>query len=107
MSKHGLELLAYQSSIGEKLVDRDENGEYDSLPHQSPTTAFPKTVAFAACCQDTTYAGHDVSMLEPISEYNGRGFQFNSPWAPRGECKPFQEVLIEMEQSYLKRSFLY
>ena len=49
---------------------------------------------------DTTYLErHDVmSMLDrPISEFDGPADSVRVPVVPpKGECKPFQEVLIEL-----------
>ncbi|HEY1328565.1 MAG TPA: molybdopterin oxidoreductase family protein [Casimicrobiaceae bacterium] len=83
------------------LNDRDENGEY-RIPFlvvcdafQSETTAFADLVL-----PDTTYLErHDVmSMLDrPISEFDGPVDSVRVPVVPpKGECKPFQEVLIEL-----------
>ncbi len=83
------------------LNDRDENGEY-KIPFlvvcdafQSETTAFADLVL-----PDTTYLErHDVmSMLDrPISEFDGPVDSVRVPvLPPTGECRPFQEVLIEL-----------
>ena len=83
------------------LNDRDANGEY-KIPFlivcdafQSEMTAFADLVL-----PDTTYLErHDVmSMLDrPISEYDGPVDSVRIPVVPpTGECKPFQEVLIEL-----------
>jgi len=83
------------------LNDRDEQGEY-RIPFlivcdafQSETTAFADLVL-----PDTTYLErHDVmSMLDrPISEFDGPADSVRIPVVPpKGECKPFQEVLIEL-----------
>ena len=83
------------------LNDRDEQGEY-RIPFlvvcdafQSEMTAFADLVL-----PDTTYLErHDVmSMLDrPISEYDGPVDSVRIPVVePLGECKPFQEVLIEL-----------
>ncbi|HJU23996.1 MAG TPA: molybdopterin oxidoreductase family protein [Casimicrobiaceae bacterium] len=83
------------------LNDKDENGEY-KIPFlvvcdafQSETTAFADLVL-----PDTTYLErHDVmSMLDrPISEFDGPVDSVRVPVVPpTGECKPFQEVLIEL-----------
>jgi anaerobic selenocysteine-containing dehydrogenase len=83
------------------LNDRDEHGEY-KIPFlvvcdafQSETTAFADLVL-----PDTTYLErHDVmSMLDrPISEFDGPVDSVRIPVVPpTGECKPFQEVLIEL-----------
>jgi anaerobic selenocysteine-containing dehydrogenase len=83
------------------LNDRDERGEY-KIPFlvvcdafQSETTAFADLVL-----PDTTYLErHDVmSILDrPISEFDGPVDSVRIPVVPpTGECKPFQEVLIEL-----------
>ena len=83
------------------LNDKDEHGEY-RIPFlvvcdafQSETTAFADLVL-----PDTTYLErHDVMSLldRPISEYDGPTDAVRVPVVPpRGECKPFQEVLIEL-----------
>jgi anaerobic selenocysteine-containing dehydrogenase len=83
------------------LNDRGEDGEY-KIPFlvvcdafQSEMTAFADLVL-----PDTTYLErHDVmSMLDrPISEFDGPVDSVRVPVvAPKGECKPFQEVLIEL-----------
>ncbi|MES9960095.1 MAG: sulfite dehydrogenase subunit SoeA [Sedimenticola sp.] len=88
-------------SVREMLVDKDENGEY-KIPFLIVCDAFQsETVAFAdLVLPDTTYLErHDaLSMLDrPISEYEGPMDSVRIPVVPpKGECKPFQEVLIEM-----------
>jgi anaerobic selenocysteine-containing dehydrogenase len=83
------------------LNDRDADGEY-KIPFlvvcdafQSEMTAFADLVL-----PDTTYLErHDVmSMLDrPISEFDGPMDSVRVPvLPPKGECKPFQEVLIEL-----------
>jgi len=83
------------------LNDKHEDGEY-KIPFiivcdafQSETTAFADLVL-----PDTTYLErHDVmSMLDrPISEFDGPIDSVRIPiLPPKGECKPFQEVLIEL-----------
>ena len=83
------------------LNDRDESGEY-KIPFlvvcdafQSEMTAFADLVL-----PDTTYLErHDVmSILDrPISEFDGPTDSVRVPvLPPTGECKPFQEVLIEL-----------
>ncbi len=87
--------------VRKMLNDKDENGEY-KIPFlvvcdafQSETTAFADLVL-----PDTTYLErHDVmSMLDrPISEFDGPVDSVRIPvLPPTGECKPFQEVLIEL-----------
>ena len=83
------------------LNDRDDDGEY-RIPFivvcdafQSEMTAFADLVL-----PDTTYLErHDVmSMLDrPISEFDGPVDSVRIPVVPpTGECRPFQEVLIEL-----------
>ncbi len=87
--------------VRKMLNDRDEQGEY-KIPFlivcdafQSEMTAFADLVL-----PDTTYLErHDVmSMLDrPISEFDGPADSVRIPVVPpKGECKPFQEVLIEL-----------
>ena len=87
--------------VRKMLNDRDANGEY-KIPFivvcdafQSEMTAFADLVL-----PDTTYLErHDVmSMLDrPISEFEGPVDSVRVPVVPpQGECKPFQEVLIEL-----------
>ncbi|HEX5463944.1 MAG TPA: molybdopterin oxidoreductase family protein, partial [Burkholderiales bacterium] len=89
------------AEVRRMLNDRDENGEYRipflivSDTFQSEMTAFADLVL-----PDTTYLErHDVmSMLDrPISEFDGPVDAVRVPVVPpKGECKPFQEVLIEL-----------
>ncbi|MDQ3025299.1 MAG: molybdopterin oxidoreductase family protein [Pseudomonadota bacterium] len=83
------------------LNDKDASGEY-KIPFlvvcdafQSEMTAFADLVL-----PDTTYLErHDVmSMLDrPISEFDGPTDAVRVPVvAPKGDCKPFQEVLVEL-----------
>ena len=89
------------SEVRKMLNDKDDNGEY-KIPFiivadafQSEMTAYGDLIL-----PDTTYLErHDVmSMLDrPISEFDGPVDSVRIPvLAPKGECKPFQEVLIEM-----------
>ncbi len=89
------------SEVRKMLVDKGEDGEY-KIPFlvvcdafQSETTAFADLVL-----PDTTYLErHDVmSMLDrPISEFDGPVDSVRIPvLPPTGDCKPFQEVLIEL-----------
>jgi len=83
------------------LNDKDENGEY-KIPFLVVCDAFEsETTAFAdLVLPDTTYLErHDVMSLldRPISEYDGPTDSVRVPVVPpKGECKPFQEVLIEL-----------
>ena len=98
--------MAWNSSMntGEvrrMLNDRDENGEY-RIPFLIVADAFQsETVAFAdLVLPDTSYLErHDcMSMLDrPISEFDGPADSVRIPvLPPSGDCKPFQEVLIEL-----------
>ncbi len=83
------------------LNDRDEQGEY-KIPFIAVSDAFQsEMVAYAdLVLPDTTYLErHDVmSMLDrPISEFDGPVDAVRVPvLPPTGQCKPFQEVLIEL-----------
>jgi len=87
--------------VREMLNDKDDNGEY-KIPYLIVCDAFQsEMVAYAdLVLPDTTYLErHDVmSMLDrPISEYDGPVDSVRIPVVPpTGECKPFQEVLIEI-----------
>ena len=89
------------SAIRMMLNDRDENGDY-KIPFLIVSDAFQsETVAFAdLVLPDTTYLErHDVmSMLDrPISEYEGPVDSVRIPvLPPSGECRPFQDVIIEL-----------
>ncbi len=98
--------MAWNSSMNTEEVrkmlnDRDENGEF-RIPFLIVCDAFEsETVAFAdLVLPDTTYLErHDVmSMLDrPISEFDGPVDSVRVPVVPvTGDCKPFQEVLIEL-----------
>ncbi len=98
--------MAWNSSMNtvgvrEMLKDKDENGEY-KIPFIIVSDAFQsETVAFAdLVLPDTTYLErHDVmSMLDrPISEYEGPVDSVRVPvLPPKGECKPFQDVIVEL-----------
>jgi hypothetical protein len=83
------------------LADKDENGEY-KIPFLVVCDTFSsETVAFAdLVLPDTTYLErHDVlSMLDrPISEFDGPVDAVRLPvLPPKGDCRPFQDVLIEL-----------
>ncbi len=87
--------------IRKMLNDKDENGDY-KIPFIVVCDAFQsEMVAFAdLVLPDTTYLErHDVmSMLDrPISEYDGPVDSVRIPVVPpKGQCKPFQDVLIEL-----------
>ncbi|HHH39297.1 MAG TPA: formate dehydrogenase [Sedimenticola sp.] len=98
--------MAWNSSMNtqkvrQMLTDRDEQGEY-KIPFLIVCDAFhSETVAFAdLVLPDTTYLErHDaLSMLDrPISQFSGPVDSVRIPvLPPKGECKPFQEVLIEL-----------
>ncbi len=89
------------SEVRKMLNDKREDGEY-KIPFlvvcdafQSEMTAFADLVL-----PDTTYLErHDVmSILDrPISEFDGPVDSVRIPVVPpKGECKPFQEVLVEL-----------
>ncbi|HHH47709.1 MAG TPA: formate dehydrogenase, partial [Gammaproteobacteria bacterium] len=87
--------------VRKMLNERDENGDY-KIPFLIVCDAFQsEMIAFAdLVLPDTTYLErHDVmSMLDrPISEFDGPVDSVRIPvLPPKGECKPFQEVLIEL-----------
>ncbi len=87
--------------LNEKHEHGDKQGEY-KIPFLIVCDAFQsETVAFAdLVLPDTTYLErHDVmSMLDrPISEFDGPVDSVRIPVVePLGECRPFQEVLIEL-----------
>jgi sulfite dehydrogenase (quinone) subunit SoeA len=89
------------SGVRQMLVDKREDGQY-KIPFivvcdafQSETTAFADLIL-----PDTTYLErHDaMSMLDrPISEFDGPCDSVRVPvLPPLGQCKPFQEVLVEL-----------
>ena len=88
-------------AIREMLNRKDAQGEF-LIPFLVVCDAFQsETVAFAdLVLPDTTYLErHDVmGMLDrPISEFDGPVDSVRVPVVkPLGECKPFQEVLIEL-----------
>ncbi len=98
--------MAWNSSMNtmkvrEMLADKHANGEY-KIPFLVVCDAFQSEMtAFAdLILPDTTYLErHDaMSMLDrPISEFDGPVDSVRVPVVPpTGECKPFQEVLIEL-----------
>ncbi len=98
--------MAWNSSMNttaarHMLTDTDEHGEY-KIPFLVVCDTFAsETVAFAdLVLPDTTYLErHDVlSMLDrPISEFDGPVDAVRLPvLPPKGECRPFQDVLIEL-----------
>jgi anaerobic selenocysteine-containing dehydrogenase len=89
------------SEVRKMLSDKNADGSY-KIPFivvcdafQSETTEFADLIL-----PDTTYLErHDcMSMLDrPISEYDGPVDSVRIPVVePKGECKPFQEVLVEL-----------
>ena len=98
--------MAWNSSMNttevrKMLHDKDESGQY-RIPFivvcdafQSETTAFADLIL-----PDTTYLErHDaMSMLDrPISEFDGPCDSVRVPvLPPLAQCKPFQEVLVEL-----------
>ena len=87
--------------VRKMLNDKDEQGDY-KIPFivvadafQSEMTAFADLVL-----PDTTYLErHDVMSLldRPISEFDGPVDSVRIPVVPpTGDCKPFQEVIIEL-----------
>ena len=89
------------SEVRRMLADKREDGEY-KIPFivvcdtfQSEMTAFADLIL-----PDTSYLErHDVmSMLDrPISEFDGPCDSVRVPvLPPLGQCKPFQEVLVEL-----------
>ena len=98
--------MAWNSSMNtmevrKMLCDKQENGTY-KIPFLVVCDAFQsEMIAFAdLVLPDTTYLErHDVmSMLDrPISEFDGPMDSVRIPVVPpTGQCKPFQEVLIEL-----------
>jgi anaerobic selenocysteine-containing dehydrogenase len=89
------------AEVRKMLNDRGSDGEY-RIPFIAVCDAFQSEMtAFAdLVLPDTTYLErHDVmSMLDrPISEFDGPVDSVRIPVVPPlGECKPFQEVLIEL-----------
>ena len=89
------------SAVRGMLTDRDERGEY-RIPFLVVCDAFQsETTAFAdLILPDSTYLErHDaMSLLDrPISEFEGPVDSVRVPVVPpTGDCKPFQEVLIEL-----------
>jgi anaerobic selenocysteine-containing dehydrogenase len=89
------------SEVRKMLVDKEADGSY-KIPFIVVCDAFhSETTAFAdLILPDTTYLErHDcMSMLDrPISEYDGPVDSVRIPVVePKGECKPFQEVLVEL-----------
>ena len=89
------------NQVRDMLNDKREDGEY-KIPFLVVCDAFQsEMVAYAdLVLPDTTYLErHDcISMLDrPISEYDGPVDSVRIPVVPpTGQCKPFQEVLVEL-----------
>ncbi|MEO5700139.1 MAG: molybdopterin oxidoreductase family protein [Casimicrobiaceae bacterium] len=89
------------TEVRRMLNDKDADGEY-KIPFLVVCDAFQsETVAFAdLVLPDTTYLErHDVMSLldRPISEYDGPADAVRVPIVPpKGECRPFQDVLVEL-----------
>jgi sulfite dehydrogenase (quinone) subunit SoeA len=87
--------------LNDKHVEGDKAGEY-KIPFLVVCDAFQSEMtAFAdLILPDTTYLErHDtMSMLDrPISEFDGPVDAVRIPVVPpKGQCKPFQEVLVEL-----------
>lgn len=88
-------------AVREMLNRRDADGQF-AIPFIVVCDTFQsETVAFAdLVLPDTTYLErHDVMSLldRPISEFDGPADSVRIPvLPPTGQCKPFQEVLIEL-----------
>ncbi|MFM8557419.1 MAG: molybdopterin oxidoreductase family protein [Betaproteobacteria bacterium] len=89
------------SEVRKMLCDRTETGAY-KIPFLVVCDAFhSETTAYAdLLLPDTTYLErHDcMSLLDrPISEFDGPVDSVRIPvLPPTGQCKPFQEVLVEL-----------
>ncbi|MEP6703158.1 MAG: molybdopterin oxidoreductase family protein, partial [Betaproteobacteria bacterium] len=88
-------------AVRDMLNDQDADGEY-RIPFLVVCDAFQsETVAFAdLVLPDTTYLERydAMSLLDrPISEFDGPCDSVRIPVvAPKGECRPFQDVLVEL-----------
>jgi anaerobic selenocysteine-containing dehydrogenase len=100
------------SEVRRMLNDRREDGEY-RIPFLVVCDAFhSEMTAFAdLLLPDTTYLErHDcMSLLDrPISEFDGPVDSVRIPVLPRtGECKPFQEVLVELASRLKLPAFVH
>jgi len=89
------------ASVREMLNDKNEDGEF-KIPFLVVCDAFQsEMVSFAdLVLPDTTYLErHDtISILDrPISEYDAVVDSVRIPVVePKGQCKPFQEMLVEL-----------
>jgi anaerobic selenocysteine-containing dehydrogenase len=90
-----------RNMLNDKHTEGNNSGQY-KIPFLVVCDAFQSEMtAFAdLILPDTTYLErHDcMSMLDrPISEFDGPADSVRIPVvAPKGECKPFQEVLVEL-----------
>ncbi len=98
--------MAWNSSMNtervrEMLVDKNDDGEY-KIPFLVVCDAYhSETIAFAdLVLPDTSYLERydAMSMLDrPISEFEGPVDSVRVPVVPpKGDCKPFQDVLVEL-----------
>ena len=98
--------MAWNSSMNtervrEMLVDKNDDGEY-KIPFLVVCDAYhSETIAFAdIVLPDTSYLERydAMSMLDrPISEFEGPVDSVRVPVVPpKGECRPFQDVLVEL-----------
>ena len=98
-------------AVRDMLNAKDEQGEY-KLPFLVVCDAFQsEMVAFAdLVLPDTTYLErHDaLSMLDrPISEFDGPCDSVRVPVvAPQGQCRPFQDVLVDLATQLKLPAFL-
>jgi anaerobic selenocysteine-containing dehydrogenase len=89
------------SGVRDMLVDKNDDGEY-KIPFLVVCDAFhSETIAFAdIVLPDTSYLErHDaMSMLDrPISDFEGPIDSVRVPVVPPlGDCRPFQDVLVEL-----------
>ena len=89
------------SEVRKMLTDKDENGEY-RIPFIVVSDAYrSETVDFGdLILPDTSYLERydAMSMLDrPISEFDGPVDSVRIPvLEPKGDCKPFQDVLVEL-----------
>ena len=98
--------MAWNSSMNtervrEMLVDKNDDGEY-KIPFLVVCDAYhSETIAFAdIVLPDTSYLERydAMSMLDrPISEFEGPADSVRVPVVPpKGDCRPFQDVLVEL-----------
>jgi anaerobic selenocysteine-containing dehydrogenase len=98
--------MAWNSSMNtervrEMLVDKNDDGEY-KIPFLVVCDAYhSETIAFAdIVLPDTSYLERSdaMSMLDrPISEFEGPADSVRVPVVPpKGDCRPFQDVLVEL-----------